>query len=81
MASIPTFVSFKQAEAATTTVDCTFAPADGFLVTATLSSGATVTLADGTTVAIGNQTLGTYVPLACKSVAFGAGTLIFLRAQ
>lgn len=81
MASVPTFVSFKQAEAGTTDTVPNLAPADGFLVTATLSSGATVTLTDGTTVAIGNQTLGTYIPLACTKVVFGAGSLVFVRAQ
>ena len=81
MAAQPTFVSFNKSEAATTDVACTFAPADGFLVTATLSSGATVTLAEGGTVAVGNQTIGTFVPLRCTKVVFAAGSLVFVQAN
>lgn len=82
MAAQPTFVSFNKAEAATTNVACTFAPADGFLVTATLNAGGTVTLADGGTVDIGNQTIGTFIPLRCTKVVFGgAGSLVFVQAN
>lgn len=82
MASFPTFVSFKDAEVGTTDTEPSFAPADGFLVKETLSSGATVMLADGvTTVEVGNQTIGTYVPIACRSVVFEAGSIVFLKAQ
>mgnify|MGYP000846896877 FL=1 len=83
MASIPTFVSFARTEVATTTVACTFV-ADGAFVTDTLSSGCTLTRAPGAgggTIAIGNQTIGTYIPIPCTTATFSAGGLIFCKAQ
>lgn len=83
MASVPTFVSFARTEVATSTVACSFV-ADGVLVTATLSSGCTLTKSPGTgggTIAIGNQTIGTYIPIPCVSAEFAAGGLIFCKAQ
>lgn len=83
MAAQPTFVSFNKAEVATTNVATTLGGgyADGFIVADTLVGGATVTLADGGTIAIGAQTLGTFVPLRCTKVVFGAGSLVFVQAN
>lgn len=65
--------------AATTAVDFSIGRADALLVTATLSSGLTVVLLDGTTLALGNQTLGTYIYVQCTRATFAAGTLVALR--
>jgi hypothetical protein len=52
--------------------------AKAILVTATLSSGITLALVDGTTVALGNQTLGTIIPISCTMATFAAGTCVAL---
>lgn len=72
--------SFTAAVACTTAVAITGGHADALLVTATLSSGITLTLTDGTTVALGNQTLGTLIPIRCTVATFAAGTVVALRA-
>lgn len=52
--------------------------ASAILVTATLSSGITLTLPNGDTVALGNQTLGTLIPIRCTIATFAAGTCVAL---
>ena len=47
-------------------------------VTATLSSGITLTLPGGATVALGNQTIGTLIPIRCTMATFAAGTCVAL---
>ena len=81
MAAQPTFVSFNRAEAASSDVACTFAPADGFLVTATLGASTVVHLAEGGTVNVGAPTIGTFIPLRCNKVVFASGSLIFVQAN
>jgi hypothetical protein len=47
--------------------------AKGLLVTTTITSGITLTLSNGsTTVALGNHTVGQYIPIRCTKVSFGA---------
>lgn len=74
-----TIETFTQAVAVATAVPIA-GGADALLVTATLSSGCTLTLLDGSTVAIGNQTLGTVIRIKCAMATFAAGTLVALRA-
>lgn len=72
--------SFHKAAAATTNVDFTIGIADAVLVTATCSSGLTLTLADGsTTVALGNVLIGTLVPIRCTKAVFAAGSVVALQ--
>ena len=71
---------YKVGVAATTATNFSIGPADALLVTSTLSSGVTVTLLDGTTLALGNQTLGTYIYIQCTRATFSAGTLVALRS-
>ena len=76
-----TFQSFSRAIAATTATPFSIGVADALLVTATLSSGCTVALVDGTSVAIGNQTLGTLIPMRCTQATFAAGSLVALQVN
>lgn len=71
---------YKVGVAATTATDFSIGRADALFVTATLSSGLTVTLLDGTTLTLGNQTLGTWIYIQCTRATFAAGTLVALRA-
>lgn len=73
------FTSFHKAEAATTNVDFTIGAADAVLVTATCSSGLTLTLPGGTTVALGNVLIGTLLPIRCTKAVFSAGSVVALQ--
>ena len=52
--------------------------ANAILVTSTMSSGLTVTLPNGATVALGNQETGTLIPIRCKAATFAAGSCVAL---
>lgn len=75
--------AYNFAVAATTAVAFTspsipLGVASAILVTATLSSGITLTLPNGSTVALGNQTIGTLIQIRCTMATFAAGTCVAL---
>lgn len=65
--------------AVATTAVATSPAAHGVYISATCSSGLTLTLTDGTTVAVGNATIGTFIPIRCTTATFSAGGVIFLK--
>jgi hypothetical protein len=81
MASLPTFTSYAQAVAATTTVAYSIGAADALYITATCSSGLTLTMPGGGTVAVGNAVIGTIIPIASVSAAFAAGGVVAMKVQ
>lgn len=81
MASLPTFTSYAQAVAATTNTDYSIGQADAIYVTVTCSSGLTLTLPSGSTVAVGNATIGTLIPIASTRAAFSPGGVVALKVQ
>lgn len=73
------FTSFPVAEAATTATPFTIGLAKAVYITATCSSGLTLTLPSGGTVAVGNATIGTVIPIACTVATFAAGGVVAMR--
>jgi hypothetical protein len=81
MASLPTFTSYAQAVAASTGVAYSIGTADALYVTATCSSGLSLTLAGGGTVAVGNAVIGTIIPIASTAATFAAGGVVAMKVQ
>ena len=85
MASAPTFTSYPVAVVATTATNYSFVaslgPADALYVTATCSSGLTLTLPSGSTVAVGNAVIGTIIPIPSTQATFAAGGVVALKVQ
>lgn len=81
MASQPTFTSYASAVAATTATPYSIGRADALYISATCSSGLTVTLTTGATVALGNATIGTIIPVASTQATFAAGGVVALQVN
>lgn len=81
MASQPTFTSYAQAVAATTDTNYSIGQADALYVTATCSSGLTLTLPSGSTVAVGNAVIGTIIPIPSTKAVFSAGGVVAMKVQ
>ncbi len=61
-----------------TTAQLPFGIASAILVTETLSNGITLTLPNGTIIALGNQVIGTLIPIRCTTATFAAGSCVAL---
>ncbi len=82
MASLPTFTSYAQAVAATTTVAYSIGAADALYISATCNAGLTLTMPGGGTVAVGNAVIGTIIPIASVSATFGGtGGVVAMKVQ
>lgn len=81
MASLPTFTSYASAVAAATATPYSIGTADALYVTATCSSGLTLTLPTGGTVAVGNAVIGTIIPIPSTQAAFSAGGVVAMKVQ
>lgn len=85
MASEPTKTVYTKAEVATTNVAFPMGTADALYIAATITTNAlTLTLVDGTTVAVGLVPIGTLLPIACTKAVFAggpAGAVIALKTN
>lgn len=73
----PKDVTYLTAEVAATGVAFT-KTANAVYITATTSSGLSLTMEDSSSVAFGNVTIGTIIPVRCTKATFAAGGVVAL---